>query len=216
MGNTIGTDTAWVLRWKGQWLGRNEFSLEHHAEVYDAEVMGICGGLEAAVTSPMIRAVLSIHICTDHLNVAQQAGTIPNGSSQDGFRSVKQIADNWLSIGRKISVQWIPAHMGIKGNYFADGEAKIYAGNLPNISTTEEIHTLAYALLTARKIQDHEWVNEWKKGGKSALKSYHELELEPTTRARSMPEMALKREILGWLIMARSGHGYFADYHESK
>ena len=29
-----------------------------------------------------------------------------------------------------------------------------------------------------------------------------------------MPEMALKREVLGWLIAARSGHGHFADYHE--
>ena len=54
-----------------------------------------------------------------------------------------------------------------------------------------------------------------KKGCKSqALKSYHELGLEPTTRVKSMPEMALKREVSGWLIAARSGHGHFADYHE--
>ena len=53
------------------------------------------------------------------------------------------------------------------------------------------------------------------KGGRSqALKSYHELGLEPTIRAKSMPEMALKGEVLGWLIAARSGHGHFADYHE--
>ena len=69
--------------------------------------------------------------------------------------------------------------------------------------------------LKIRKMQDCEWVNEWKKGGKSqALKSYLELGLEPTTRAKSMPEMALKREVLGWLIAARSGHGHFADNHE--
>ena len=72
--------------------------------------------------------------------------------------------------------------MGIKGNDIADGEAKRYAGNLPTISATEEIHTLAYARRTAQKTQDHEWVNDWKRGIKSqALKSYHELELEPTT-----------------------------------
>lgn len=29
-----------------------------------------------------------------------------------------------------------------------------------------------------------------------------------------MPELKLKRELLGWLIAARSGHGHFADYHE--
>ena len=29
-----------------------------------------------------------------------------------------------------------------------------------------------------------------------------------------MPEMALEREVLGWLIAARSGHNHSADYHE--
>ena len=38
--------------------------------------------------------------------------------------------------------------------------------------------------------------------------------LEPTTRVKLMPKMLLKREVLGWLIAARSGHGHFADYHE--
>ncbi len=104
--------------------------------------------------------------------------------------------------------------MGIEDNDMADGKAKRYVGNPPTISATEEVHTLAYALRTARKTQDHKWVNAWKKGGKSqALKGYHELRLEPTTRVKSMPEMALK-EVLGWLIAARSGHGHFADYYE--
>ncbi len=38
--------------------------------------------------------------------------------------------------------------------------------------------------------------------------------MRPTTNVKTMPEMALKREVLGWLIAARSGHGHFADYHE--
>ena len=105
MGNTIGTGIAWVLHWKGQWLGKNGFSLGRHAELYDAEVMGICGGLEAAVTRLTIGAVFSTHICMDNPNNTQQAGIIPNGSSQEGFRKFKQIAEIWLSIGRKVSVQ---------------------------------------------------------------------------------------------------------------
>lgn len=44
------------------------------------------------VTSLMIGAVSSIYICTDNLNIAQQARTISNGSSQDGLRKFKQIA----------------------------------------------------------------------------------------------------------------------------
>lgn len=29
-----------------------------------------------------------------------------------------------------------------------------------------------------------------------------------------MPELKLKREVLGWLIDAKSGHGLFSDDHE--
>lgn len=29
-----------------------------------------------------------------------------------------------------------------------------------------------------------------------------------------MPKMALKKEVLGWLITTRLRHGHFADYHE--
>ena len=105
--------------------------------------------------------------------------------------------------------------MGLKGNDIADAEAKRYAENTPTISAVEERYTLAFARRAARKMQDCEWKTKWRKKGKSqALKIYHELGLEPTSRAKTIPEMSLKREVLGWLIAARSGHGHFADYHE--
>ena len=76
------------------------------------------------------------------------------------------------------------------------------------------MHTQAYARRTAQKIKDHEWVNKWRKGGRSqAFTSYHELGLKPMTGVKSMPEMALKREVPGWLVATKSGHGNFADYH---
>ena len=34
------------------------------------------------------------------------------------------------------------------------------------------------------------------------------------SRAKSLPELRLKREVQGWLIAARSGHGQFSAYHE--
>lgn len=46
------------------------------------------------------------------------------------------------------------------------------------------------------------------------VKIYHEPGLEPTTRFKLMPEMTLKREVLGWRIASRFGHGDFADYDE--
>lgn len=133
-----------MLRWKGKWLGKNGFSLGRHVGVYGAEVLGICGGLNTAVSSSMIGSVSIIHICMDNLNVAQQAGTIPNGASQDRLGKFKLIAENWLSRGGKISVQWTPAHMGIKGNDITENEAKRNSGYPSTFSATEEVHIIAY------------------------------------------------------------------------
>ena len=47
-----------------------------------------------------------------------------------------------------------------------------------------------------------------------SLSLTHTVGLSPTTRANTLKELSLKREILGWLIAARSGHGHFAAYHE--
>lgn len=52
MGKVLGTGSAWTLRWKERWLGTNGFSLGPKAEVYDAEILGLCGGLEAAYNQP--------------------------------------------------------------------------------------------------------------------------------------------------------------------
>ena len=41
-----------------------------HADVYDAEAWGFCGGLQAATTSPMINAASAIQACLDNLRVA--------------------------------------------------------------------------------------------------------------------------------------------------
>ena len=60
--------------------------------------------------------------------------------------------------------------------------------------------------------RDANWINEWEEGGGAeAVKSYLEVGLQPSTRAKSMPEFDLQREVFGWLIAARSGHGHFVD-----
>ena len=102
----------------------NGFSLGPKAEVYDAEVLGLCGGLEAALSRPMVGLISGIHVCTDNLSIAQKAGSIPNGSSQAGFARFKEAAQSWIQHGKRITVQWVPSHMGIQGNEKADIEAK--------------------------------------------------------------------------------------------
>ena len=96
----------------------------------------------------------------------------------------------------------------------ADQEAKKYAKRPPAAGVN--LHqSLSSAKRYIRKMKDVNWQLEWQKGTFSgAAQTYVELGLKPTSRAKSLPELRLKREVQGWLIAARSGHGHFSAYHE--
>lgn len=79
----------------------NGVSLGSKAEIYDAEILGLCGGLEAALTNPMIGQISGVHICTDNFSVAHKAGSIPNGSSRAGFARFKAMAQTLGSARKK-------------------------------------------------------------------------------------------------------------------
>ncbi len=100
-GKSLGTGSARILRWKERWLGMNGCSLGPKAEIYDAEILGLCGGLEAALTSPMVGQISEIHIFADNLSVAQKAGSIPNGYSQAWFARFKELAKRGVQQGKR-------------------------------------------------------------------------------------------------------------------
>ena len=162
----------------------------------------------------MAGLVLEIHICTDNLNIGKEAGSVPNGSSQAAFIRFREGVKGWLQKGKRISVQWVRSHMGIIGSENANQEAKKYAAVSPT-SLTQGVQTLAHARRVIREKKDQALQKEWGSNGTSqSIKIYQELKIRPIANAKSMPEMNLNREVLGWLIAARTGHGHFADYHE--
>lgn len=174
---TTGIGAAWVLKWGEQWLGMNGFSLGVNAEVYDAEALAMLGRLEAAIASPMARLVLGIHICLDNLSVARNAGQTTKGSSQAAFKKFRDIAKIWLQSGKRLTVQWIPAHTGILGNEIADREAKKYA-KIAIVPGSQPVQTLACAKRSIRRKKDVAWQLEWETHAHSgAIKTYQDLGL---------------------------------------
>ena len=171
-------------------------------------------GLRQALKSPMARVAPGIHICLDNLGVARNAGGIPKSSSQNVFRQFRDLAEGWLQTGKELTVQWIPGHTGIEGNELANQEAKKYA-KLPSAAELSLDQSINNAKRKIKKMKDTNWRLEWQKGTFSgAAQTYVELGLKPTSRPKFLPELRLKREVQGWLIAARSGHGHFSAYHE--
>ncbi len=213
-GEPTGTGAGWELNWVGSWYRKQGIPLGRTNEVYDAEVIAMLEGLKQALRSPMARVAPGIHICLDNLGVARNAGYIPKSSSQKVFRQFKDLAEGWLQTGKELIVQWIPDHAGIEGNELADQGAKKYA-KVPLAAERDQAQSLSNARRKLRKAKDNTWLLEWQKGNFSgAAQVYVELGLKPTSRAKSLPELRLKREVQGRLIAARSGHGYFSAYHE--
>lgn len=67
-------------------------------------------------------------VCLDNLSIAQNAGKIPNGSSQATFVKFRELVKTWLAKeGKTLTVQWVPGHEGIEGNKIADEEARKHA-----------------------------------------------------------------------------------------
>ncbi len=66
-----------------------------------------------------------------------------------------------------------------------------------------------------RRMKNTNWKLEWLKGTFSGVaQTYMELSLKITSYTKSLPKLRLKKDIQTWLIVTRSGHGHFSEYHE--
>ena len=67
---------------------------------------------------------------------------------------------------------------------------------LPLAAECDQVQSLSNAKRKIRKTKDNNWLLEWQKGKFSgATQTYVELGLKPTSRAKSLPEPRLKREV---------------------
>ena len=172
-------------------MGTNWSSRGINREIYDAEIIGLYGGLEAAMSSPMAGLASEIHVCTDNLNIAKEARCVPNGSSQAAFIRFREEVKSGPQKEKKVSVQWVPSHRRIIENKKADQEAKKYAAVSPTLMTNE-VQILAHdrSVICEKKIQA--WQKEWENRGISqAIKIFQKLKIRLTTNTQPMPKMNL-------------------------
>lgn len=119
----------------------------------------------------MVGLASEIYICTNNLNIAKQAGFVPNGSSQAAFIRFKKGIKSWLQKEKKVPVQWVSSLMGIIGSEKANQEAKKYAAVSPT-TRTKGVQTLAYAHRVICEKKNQAWQKKWGNKGTSQLIRY--------------------------------------------
>lgn len=82
-----------------------------------------------------------------------------------------------------------------KGNKLANKEAKRLTKLLPSAEHTKYL-TLQSTKQKIRGMKDNAWKLEWERGGNSkSAKTYLDLWLKPSLRAKSLLELRLKRQV---------------------
>ncbi len=94
-------------------------------------------------------------------------------------------------------VQLTPGHTRIEKNEIADKEAKKQT-KLPPAPQVKMVRSLSNAKKQSKKSKNNAWQLEWQINSSSgAIQTYKDLGLISTTRTKSLPELAMKREVLG-------------------
>ncbi|KID78673.1 Ribonuclease H-like protein [Metarhizium guizhouense ARSEF 977] len=163
-------------------------------EVFDAEIHGAVEGLRRAVLANFANEPITV--CMDNTSAIDCIGATAPNSSQACFRAFQKIGDKYPY---QVSVKWCPGHSNIFGNELADLLAK-QGANLPVL---EHLPSVSYRRRQVKgqiAVDYQQWWQGVERAGYSSLGLAAEL--------RKLPELALPRRLLGYLLAARSHHDF--------
>jgi ribonuclease HI len=209
------TGAGWTAYWKGIERRWGNEGMGKCAEVYDAEMLALLRGLEAAInfqqsTPETNRERPTIILFADNTSSVETITKANPGPSQQISQKFTETAMEFIdrNRGATIEVSWVPGHMGIEGNDRADSLAK-EATDLEPITETTTIASLHRQIRNKLKT---EWTSNW--AGKPMTGRYAISDHIPPSLSGSHAFRTLDRRTLGIVTQARTGHGHFGEYYQ--
>ncbi|KAI1002061.1 hypothetical protein K3495_g6142 [Podosphaera aphanis] len=177
------------------------------------EILGATEGLTAALHNPMARFATNVTVCLDNQEaVLRLKSNAPTPSSSKRIKLFQELSNSWTTRNRcsftqpgTVDRRWCPAHVGILGNETADSLAKL-ACEFPAPPLAPSI---ARAKREIKARYEASVATYW---SRNASDRYRKLRIK--ANAKISPELAsIDRRTICLLLVARSGHGDFAEYH---
>ena len=105
-----------------QWLLQVKTSkrLSNRLSIYAAELTAI----KYALDWTLVKKPHKVAILSDSLSALQSLSLRNSNSRPDLLENILSLYDQCHLNGTQVNLVWCPAHVGVKGNEIADGEAK--------------------------------------------------------------------------------------------
>jgi len=203
--NNLGAGIFYTTNFNIDNSGSLSWNLGSNIEVFDAELFAIEKAFKIAFER-INKFTKNIWVFSDSQAAIQR---LQNCNLKAGQKHVIAIK-NWITkIKAKrqinIHINWVPAHMNIHGNEYADEAAK-KGTELQKISL-EKYVSLAFIKRKIKESSFNEWQIEYEKSKKGRYYS----QFEGIPKWKAFPK-TLKKQTWSAFMQLKLGHGYFRSY----